>query len=395
MAVYFITGKLGSGKSLVSVGKIFDYLDAGKTVATNLDIYPDKYYLSPNKRSINLIRLPDHPDITDLDAIGRGRPPGCKDERLNSLLVLDECATWFNAQDWQNSKNKAIINWFLHARKLGWDILFIVQDIDLINGQARKGLAEHTAFCQRLDRIGLPFITPILGSLGINIRLPQVHLAGVYLGTSHQGVKTDTWLYRGKHLYKTYDTEQIFDPDYQHGTFCKLTPWHLRGRYLKPRTWRYYMRLTKIVFRKYSRVMIAAASMLAGSSATYATFLTSYTPEQVQIDDLKKQIADLTVRLDTSAPVETPSNNISNVHFTDIVYTGFATYENKISFYFDHPEFGAISSDHPIFEGYTIRPVSSCFVKLTSSVEQHLLTCLRKNKPAENSKQGFIAGMIE
>ncbi|MFK4136821.1 zonular occludens toxin domain-containing protein, partial [Pseudomonas luteola] len=37
MAVYFVTGKLGSGKSLVAVGKIRDYMIAGRRVATNLD----------------------------------------------------------------------------------------------------------------------------------------------------------------------------------------------------------------------------------------------------------------------------------------------------------------------------------------------------------------------
>ena len=37
MAVYFITGKLGSGKSIAAVGKIRDYLNEGRAVATNLD----------------------------------------------------------------------------------------------------------------------------------------------------------------------------------------------------------------------------------------------------------------------------------------------------------------------------------------------------------------------
>ncbi|EBN6690252.1 zonular occludens toxin, partial [Salmonella enterica] len=34
MPVYFVTGKLGSGKTLVAVGKIRDYLVAGRRVAT-------------------------------------------------------------------------------------------------------------------------------------------------------------------------------------------------------------------------------------------------------------------------------------------------------------------------------------------------------------------------
>jgi len=42
MAVYFLTGKLGSGKTLCAVGKIRDYLEEGRAVATNLDLNLDE-----------------------------------------------------------------------------------------------------------------------------------------------------------------------------------------------------------------------------------------------------------------------------------------------------------------------------------------------------------------
>ena len=38
MSVYCVTGKLGNGKTLVSVGRIRDALKKGLRVATNLDI---------------------------------------------------------------------------------------------------------------------------------------------------------------------------------------------------------------------------------------------------------------------------------------------------------------------------------------------------------------------
>ncbi|WP_303314291.1 zonular occludens toxin domain-containing protein [Dickeya fangzhongdai] len=38
MAVYVVTGKLGSGKTLVAVGKIQEKLVSGCKVATNLDL---------------------------------------------------------------------------------------------------------------------------------------------------------------------------------------------------------------------------------------------------------------------------------------------------------------------------------------------------------------------
>jgi hypothetical protein len=73
MIYRFVTGKLGTGKTLVSVGIAMEYLSRGATVATNVDFYPEHF---PNKRSrnISIIRLPDHPDSAALKALGIGNP---------------------------------------------------------------------------------------------------------------------------------------------------------------------------------------------------------------------------------------------------------------------------------------------------------------------------------
>ncbi|MBY0545150.1 MAG: hypothetical protein K2Q14_06335 [Gammaproteobacteria bacterium] len=95
MAVYAITGKLGSGKSLVSVGRIMDYLAKGRPVATNLNLYLDKYFGQRSKA--HYVRLPDIPTVQDLQAIGKGNDS--LDESKNGLLVLDECGVFFNSRD--------------------------------------------------------------------------------------------------------------------------------------------------------------------------------------------------------------------------------------------------------------------------------------------------------
>jgi len=388
MAVYFITGVLGSGKSLVAVGKIIDYLTAGKTVATNLDIFPQKYF-NHNKRKMNLIRLPDHPDIQDLDAIGRGRPVGCKDEIQNGALVLDECATWFNAQDWQNKKNTALINWMLHARKLGWDVYFLVQDIELINGQARKGLSEHVAYCSRLDRVAVPIVSFLADQLGFNFRPPQIHLAGVYLGVAKR-VKAATWVYRGRFLYDVYDTEQVFDPAYEHGTFCQLTPWHLKGRYLKPRNFRYFMKLTKIVWRKYSRPAVAAFSLALGSVGSYATLIATQTPEQIKIAELEQKIfalesrstpdqSPITAVLDEEGNVKAPEKPI----YERLSYLGFTRNDAKATYYFYDEKTGSLSSDDPVFQDFYIQQKSSCLVELRKADLLYQITC-KKNPETKN-----------
>jgi len=230
MTSFVVTGKLGSGKSLVTVGKIFDYLAQGRKVATNLNMNLENYLNPQSKKSV--IRLPDKPCLLDLEAIGSGNDS--YDEEMNGLLVLDELGTWFNARSWQDKTRSQLIDWFLHARKHGWDTLLIVQDISMIDAQLRGSMAEHLVICRRLDRVKIPFVGGLVQSLGGKGLLPKIHRAKVHYGESESAMVVDTWTYRGKHLYSAYDTKQIFSPNYSDGAFSYLSPWHLKGRFLKP-----------------------------------------------------------------------------------------------------------------------------------------------------------------
>lgn len=120
MAVYFITGKLGCGKTLCAVGKIRDYMEQGRKIATNLDINLTAL-CKPDSR-VSITRLPDKPMLRDMDAIGLGCEES--DESKYGLLVLDELGTWFNSRNWRDKERLEVIDWFRHARKLHWDIYF-------------------------------------------------------------------------------------------------------------------------------------------------------------------------------------------------------------------------------------------------------------------------------
>jgi len=210
------------------VGRIRDALEKGLPVATNLDLYlehvRDKY-----NNQLRVIRVPDKPTSHDLYNLGSANDT--YDEEKNGLLVLDECGTWFNSRNWNDKARKDVIDWFLHARKLGWDIIFIVQDISLVDKQAREALAEHTVFTRRLDRIKIPFIGNLFKLFtGRQLRLPRIHRGKVHYGDSEQALVVDTWTYSGKSLYKLYDTKQCFT-DSDTGIYSLLTPWHLVGRY--------------------------------------------------------------------------------------------------------------------------------------------------------------------
>lgn len=233
MAVYAITGKLGSGKSLVSVGRIMDYLAKGRPVATNLNLYLDKYFGQRSKA--HYVRLPDIPTVQDLQAIGKGNDS--LDESKNGLLVLDECGVFFNSRDWADKGRQSVISWLLHSRKLGWDVILIVQDIQLIDKQIRTALLEHVGICKRTDRLTIPFIGGILKFFKIPHRPPRVHLCSVKYGTDIHALVVDRWIYRGVIIQNCYDTRQVFSHQNEQGIHSVLSPWLAIGRYLEPTLW--------------------------------------------------------------------------------------------------------------------------------------------------------------
>ena len=237
MSVYFVTGKLGSGKTLVCVGIIQKYLNQKRRVATNLNINMDKIVGKRNKNS--LTRLPDKPRTTDLELLGQGSK--VVDESTYGALVLDECATWLNSRTWNDKDRTNFIDWMLHARKLGWDVYFIIQNIDIVDKQLRLMLGEHLVVCRRLDRLKIPFITSFIKFVtGIRVTMPKVHTAKVHYGDTESGLVADRWTYQGKHLYDAYDTRQSFSDNIEvindeevdmRATYSMLSHWHLVGRY--------------------------------------------------------------------------------------------------------------------------------------------------------------------
>lgn len=249
MSQYFITGKLGGGKTLVSVGRIRDYLLAGKRVATNLDLNLENL-IPRDSKNCEVFRLPDKPTIEDLNAIGHGTYSR-KDEDFG-LLVLDELGTWLNSRTYQKDKSRQdVIDWFLHARKLGWDLLLIVQDVELIDKQVRISLGEHTVICRRTDRIPLPIISTVIKVLtGYRLKFPRMHVGTVFYGAGQGAIKVDNWLYRGNSLFKAYDTAQVFENN-ENRVAQFIPPALMNQKKFAVKNWRFYMTLTKIYWKRF------------------------------------------------------------------------------------------------------------------------------------------------
>ena len=278
---YFVTGKLGAGKSLACVGKIRDALIEGRPVATNLDIDLSKL-VGPKAKNVRLYRVPDKPTVEDFEALPAGNTS--YDEEKNGLLVLDECGTWFNAREWNDRGRRPLINWLVHARKRGWDCYFILHNVKHVDKQAREICGEFVVHCRRMDRINVPILDG-LSKLVTGKPMPKKkwHLGIVKWGDNPQAMVVDRWWYIGSDLYPAYDTKQQFNDDYPHRLYTVLPPWYTHGRYQTPRNLRFYMRLTKIYFRRYSRTLLIALAFGAGvAAAGYLKHDTAAPQPQVQ-----------------------------------------------------------------------------------------------------------------
>lgn len=222
MPVYSVEGKLGTGKTKFAVWQAKCALLQGRRVASNVDLYLDR--LLPHK-AVHYVRIPDKPTAWDLEAVGHGNPDSYDEDR-NGVMILDELGTWLNARSFQDKGRAAVLDWLIHARKLGWDVYLIVQDAGMIDKQVREALIEYRVKLFRGDKIKIPVIGGVLNDLlgGRAGYLPRFHMAVARVGDGQNAVVAERWIFRGDDLHAAYDTRQVFRPDYPHGAHCVWSP---------------------------------------------------------------------------------------------------------------------------------------------------------------------------
>lgn len=274
MPVFVVTGNLGAGKTLVAASRIQKYLNEGRRVATNLDLWLDKM-IDPNSKRARCVRLPDIPTVESFKCIGRGYEGDKIDENKNGLVVLDECALWLNSRDWNDKERKKLIDHFVHLRKLRWDLIILIQDIEALDKQFRALYAEHTVYCSRLDRYKIPYIGWILNLfLGSRIPMPRVHIGAVYYNAGKSiSSKVENWVYRGTDLFEAYDTEQSFNTPDSPSIYSYLPPFYLRGKNVSK------SQLFKAKFKGISIYHLFFLGLLAGGGVVKA-----YTPDGTHPD---------------------------------------------------------------------------------------------------------------
>ena len=219
----------------MSVSRIQQYLLEGRKVATNLDIFPE-HMLGKDKKHTELFRIPDIPTIEALQALPLGYEGDTIDERKNGLLVLDECGIFFDSRNWNDPRRKPINAHFKLLRKLRWDAILIIQDIDNLDSDARRTIAEHVVYCRRMDRMKIPIISALFKLFTTyDLPLPQLHLGIVKYGADYNSMIVDRWQYYGKRLYNAYNTEQLFSETVNYsnvdGLAQILPSYYTHGRY--------------------------------------------------------------------------------------------------------------------------------------------------------------------
>ncbi|RZM76427.1 hypothetical protein C3B51_17840 [Pseudoalteromonas rubra] len=358
MTVHFITGKLGSGKSLNSVSRIKDRLMKGLPVATNLDINLVPM-LGRDKKNTRLYRLPDKPSVEDFINIGIGNHS--YDESKNGLIVLDECGTWFNSRTWNDKSRQEIIDWFLHARKRGWDIDFLIQNISLVDKQAREALGELVVYCRRTDRLNIPLVGTLFWMLtGNKLPLPRIHFGIVKYGVANNSITVDKWLTVGSSLYPCYDTKQIFSPNYSNSTYSVLPPYYTHGRYQVPCTVRNIMRITKIYLKKWSRLKLVLFGALIPSIYLYV----SYEPNSEQ-GSLDKGGQEQTSQGDAFA---------TKSAFSDFKIISYSSLPNFERFIISSPE-KSYSSSQLTAMGYQVTVKHACHITLHKDANDETVFC--------------------
>lgn len=228
MGVSFVTGKLGAGKGKFAVMKLREAaVLEGRRIAGNVDLYLE--HLAAKKAKVRYVRVPDKPTLRDLEALGHGNPESYDEDR-NGLLVLDELGTWLNSRSFQDKERAGVLDWLIHARKHGWDVLMICQNEVQIDKQAREALGETFVRCAAMHKIKIPIIGAILELVSRKLsRLPRFHIASVRFGSGASSFVTERIMYRGDHLHSMYDTRQIFVANPEDVTFTQLSPYFFTG----------------------------------------------------------------------------------------------------------------------------------------------------------------------
>lgn len=168
------TGFVGSGKSFHATKRGCDLADAPlgkKYVVANFPIKPKMKLLAKIPLIKRFIKEPfndprwifkDNAAMTVEYLIELSDQMGWYGKESQCLLIIDEAGIVFNSRDWnvKPAERKGWIQFFTQSRKLGYDIVLIVQDNRMLDRQIRS-LCEYEVQHKKLNSWSILKFLPI------------------------------------------------------------------------------------------------------------------------------------------------------------------------------------------------------------------------------------------
>jgi hypothetical protein len=351
MPVWFVTGKLGAGKTLVAIGKIHDYLIGGRRVATNIDIDIDELFRKRKnlKKKVDFVRIPDKPTVENMHMLGLGYEGDFIDDNKTGLLVLDELGTWFNTRNFRQDGRKELIDYFIHARKFRWDIILLVQNISLVDKQLIDSLCEYHVKCKRSDRLKFMGMTP-----------PNWHVGEVFYNGIPETRKNrvEAWIYTGKRYYKAYDSHQVFSENYEDAPHCPLRKYQFQDiPLIQPSKFKEQLNVKNFLFASMAIINLFLVGRAISGPAQPV--------DSDKIDEFvesKKYIPSPALKVSSQKEsIPTVFDQLGTVTITGEIKIGSIT-----SVLFDSENVGSINKDQLKRLGLNVYKVSNCIYTLAT-----------------------------
>ncbi|MCL6263159.1 zonular occludens toxin domain-containing protein [Craterilacuibacter sp. RT1T] len=233
MSFYLVQGTLGDGKTSYATTRAYEYLRKGRRVAANFPL--DFTEFSRVNPDVSVTVLPDVPTSEHFYALGRGGDS----EHVAGLLILDEGVFLFNARSWNDKDRQKVIEWLALSRKLGWDVMILIQHVQALDKQIRLLFGQYLVVCRKVESL------KFFGFL----RLKGLHMAVQRLGTDAHSPVCDRTFYKPATIGKAYDTKKLFANDGASGMYSTLTRRLAVLRYQTPKPPRFQIRDLLLPFK--------------------------------------------------------------------------------------------------------------------------------------------------